>query len=827
MRRRFSMPGTTVSLAVGITVRVLRSLAAAIALLTGIVVLPGLLMTLQAAAWSNIDWAEVTAQPLCATTAVLVAVGVGWLVWGWLLVATISDVVAAVRGVGFVRARLPVPLHHAVSAVAGSVAMLLQSSAALAAVGTGPISGEAGGHVSVQASYPASLPPAAAIVTGDGKFVLVESTASGGPALQPRMYTVRQGDVLSRIAAREIGDAKRWPEIFALNKGAHFDHVGGTFTNPNLIYPGWTLRLPGVEPAVPAPTESDPVHEPVPQSTADELVGPTAAASTSPTVTADVSGASSPPTAHASDADGAGGVPWLLLAGGAAAVGAAAVARHRRSRLRRVSPTTRRSAAARPPIPDTDTGDSSLHRRSVRAAGRSEVAAGAAASRSLASPTSREARPVKTHAVPTSGAIDAGVIAAQARIAALLRDGGGSTAVVISADTLAVVAPGVSAQAGLTVTGTLGEAIRLLETETLHRTRILLEHDVTDIADVSDIDGLAGSADIAADGAAAGLPAVTYIVQPSEEHSLARITALLDRCLHLGIDGIVLDAAAGPARSAQPDSRRSDVVQDEPPTPPADAGRHLARARIQVLGHVAVLDADSQPVAGMRGHALELLTYLAVHRAGAALPDIMEAIWPDATVTRAGQRLSTVVGNLRQSIRAAAGDPTMQPVVNTGGRYHLDPDLDIDVWQLDDALSTARHSPARREVALRTAVAVHTGDLAGDLPYAWIDSDRQAYRQQGIAARRQLAELLSYDRAAEAAALLEAAADLDPANEALARDAIAALARVGDTDRVNARWDRLKAALADIGERPEEASVALYTQLQRRSPARAGRRTHV
>ncbi|GAB3849038.1 hypothetical protein GCM10027610_071530 [Dactylosporangium cerinum] len=124
---------------------------------------------------------------------------------------------------------------------------------------------------------------------------------------------------------------------------------------------------------------------------------------------------------------------------------------------------------------------------------------------------------------------------------------------------------------------------------------------------------------------------------------------------------------------------------------------------------------------------------------------------------------------------------------------------------------------------MRTAVAAHTGDLAGDLPYAWIDLDRQAYRQQGIAARRQLADLLSDDRPAEAAALLDDAADLDPANEALTRDAITALAWAGDTERVTARWERLRTALADIGERPNEASVALYIQIQRRSPARAGK----
>ncbi|MFC5939970.1 BTAD domain-containing putative transcriptional regulator [Micromonospora harpali] len=55
---------------------------------------------------------------------------------------------------------------------------------------------------------------------------------------------VRRGDTLSKIAQQWLGDANRWPEIFALNRGTHFRDVGGTLTNPNLIYPGWTLELP-------------------------------------------------------------------------------------------------------------------------------------------------------------------------------------------------------------------------------------------------------------------------------------------------------------------------------------------------------------------------------------------------------------------------------------------------------------------------------------------------------------------------------------------------------------------------------------------------------
>jgi nucleoid-associated protein YgaU len=51
------------------------------------------------------------------------------------------------------------------------------------------------------------------------------------------MYTVRPGDTLSDIAESEMGDAKRWPELYAANKDAIGD-------DPDLIHPGLELKIP-------------------------------------------------------------------------------------------------------------------------------------------------------------------------------------------------------------------------------------------------------------------------------------------------------------------------------------------------------------------------------------------------------------------------------------------------------------------------------------------------------------------------------------------------------------------------------------------------------
>jgi nucleoid-associated protein YgaU len=53
---------------------------------------------------------------------------------------------------------------------------------------------------------------------------------------EPRIYVVQRGDNLSKIAQEVYGKASRWREIYEANK----DRI----ENPNLIRPGWKLRIP-------------------------------------------------------------------------------------------------------------------------------------------------------------------------------------------------------------------------------------------------------------------------------------------------------------------------------------------------------------------------------------------------------------------------------------------------------------------------------------------------------------------------------------------------------------------------------------------------------
>ena len=156
-----------------------------------------------------------------------------------------------------------------------------------------------------------------------------------------------------------------------------------------------------------------------------------------------------------------------------------------------------------------------------------------------------------------------------------------------------------------------------------------------------------------------------------------------------------------------------------------------------------------------------------------------------------------------------------------GGRYVLNADvLDVDAWQLDHALAADDPAAPDRETHLRAAVALHGGALAGTAMFPWIEAARERCRRQGITARQRLAAVVAPTRPSEAAALLDAAADVDPYSDTLACAAIEAHAALDDTDAARHRYTQLRAALADIDEQPAASTKALVeTILGRDTPA--------
>ncbi|WP_414504763.1 BTAD domain-containing putative transcriptional regulator [Streptomyces sp. NEAU-L66] len=77
-------------------------------------------------------------------------------------------------------------------------------------------------------------------------------------------YAVREGDTLWDIARTHLGDALKWPRIYALNK----DRVqpdGDQLTDPDLLKPGWRLTIPvSHRPTSPPAGSQTPSAQPAP-----------------------------------------------------------------------------------------------------------------------------------------------------------------------------------------------------------------------------------------------------------------------------------------------------------------------------------------------------------------------------------------------------------------------------------------------------------------------------------------------------------------------------------------------------------------------------------
>lgn len=146
-------------------------------------------------------------------------------------------------------------------------------------------------------------------------------------------HRVAVGDTLSHIAARELGDPGRWSELFELNRGRE-QSDGRSLIDPDLLRPGWILRLPAT---APAPTVAAPL--PPAEAAVQARERPTAEAPSTPPDPVETAHEAAGRASDGEEADQGG--PSLAEAvgwGGSAVLGGAlllAVRRLRRRRLHR------------------------------------------------------------------------------------------------------------------------------------------------------------------------------------------------------------------------------------------------------------------------------------------------------------------------------------------------------------------------------------------------------------------------------------------------------------------------------------------------------------
>ncbi|MEV0156294.1 transcriptional regulator [Micromonospora sp. NPDC050686] len=272
-------------------------------------------------------------------------------------------------------------------------------------------------------------------------------------------------------------------------------------------------------------------------------------------------------------------------------------------------------------------------------------------------------------------------------------------------------------------------------------------------------------------------------------------------------------APAIPLQASRTDAAPAD--RSDPAATPAET-EATGRARLRVLGPPRI-DNITHPGRPPRAKALELAVFLTCHPDGATTRDIGEYLEPDARLSQADQRVHTNVSNLRHVLGRAANPNTQNAyLVKSAGRYRLDPtSVDVDVWTLRDLLRTATIAtgPRRREL-LTAACDLYTAPLADGHDYEWLQPHRETVRRWGTEAHLLLADDLIDNDPQAASDLLDKAIGLDRYNEALYTRAMRARHALHDANGIRTLLHALTEALTDLDAEPQQATVALASQLR-------------
>ncbi len=178
-----------------------------------------------------------------------------WVGWANLAAAVLIEAAASIRG--HASRRLPVAgaLQPFAGRLVAAVAFALVSLTLRPTTGTpAPLSAVllTAAHPGIAAGVTASLPTGQSSRSPARQPVNAMPVATAPAATAGRVYVVRRGDTLWGIAAAQLGDPLRWRQIYALNDGRP-QPDGATLTDPNDIWPGWTLILPADASAPPLP----------------------------------------------------------------------------------------------------------------------------------------------------------------------------------------------------------------------------------------------------------------------------------------------------------------------------------------------------------------------------------------------------------------------------------------------------------------------------------------------------------------------------------------------------------------------------------------------
>jgi len=277
--------------------------------------------------------------------------------------------------------------------------------------------------------------------------------------------------------------------------------------------------------------------------------------------------------------------------------------------------------------------------------------------------------------------------------------------------------------------------------------------------------------------------------------------------------GLLRRSAPRPSRVSEP-AKDDGIVADRLPSVEVTAlgGVEVTMERRKVLD----LEWESEK-------SKELFLLLLTHERPLRRDEIVVALWPEAGGSRASSAFHSTLYRVRRALYGEC-------IVTSGGAYALNPlgTFRYDVREFD-RLSKAARGMAEDDPsyvdALRAVIGLYRGPFAPNLESEWADTRRLRLEERFLELAAKLADrLLWQEDHAEAAQTCRRLLEYDPYNEAAYYKLIKAYAASGDHEGALRAYKRYRDVLEiDLGEKPGQAIVQLYSEIRDQLGQAAGR----
>ncbi len=246
---------------------------------------------------------------------------------------------------------------------------------------------------------------------------------------------------------------------------------------------------------------------------------------------------------------------------------------------------------------------------------------------------------------------------------------------------------------------------------------------------------------------------------------------------------------------------------------------------VMALGNVEV-QIDGRKVLDLEWESeksKELFLLLLAQQRPLRRDEIVAALWPEAGGSKASSAFHSSLYRVRRALY-------FECVIESGGAYVLNPSGTFlyDVRRFEGAVEKARRmaedDPSYVDT-LREAIDLYGGPFAPNLEGEWADARRLRFEQAFLEVAAKLADTLPRQGDhAGAAQVCQRLLEYDPYNEAAFYKLMKAHAASGDYEAVLRAYRGYSEVMEqDLGEKPGQAIVQLYSEVRDQLARTAGR----